>query len=191
MAAAAYRYRILVTNSVPSPGGAANVFNVGNDALLTDANVTSILNHLKTFLAAQTTYAYGTWSIGQRVLEFRPGVALPRIVAAAPVVQALGQSTILPTQLAAVVSWRTAFAGKSYRGRTFLGPFNNTVLSANNLHPTFVTNMSTAATNLIANIKLVTNPAWGLVVHSDKLSEDTPVTTAAIDSRVDTLRSRG
>jgi len=190
MGLAPYRYRILVANASPSPGGAQNVFNVGNDVLLTDAQVNTILGHIKTWYTAFSTYVYGSFTIGSRVLEFRPGVVAPRIVLATPAAQSSAISTPQPPQLAAVMSWRTALAGKSFRGRTFLGPLNIAALSSGTLAAAFTGTANTASTTLISAVKGVTNPAWGLVVHSDHMSEDTPITNGVMDARVDTMRSR-
>jgi len=190
MAVAPYRYRILVLNSTPAPGGGANVFMVGNDVALSDAQVTSICNHLKTFYTALGTYCGGLFTIGARVLEFHPGAVGPRVVPITPPQQANGVSAVLPPQLAAVISWRTAFAGRSFRGRTFLGPLNGAAVTSAALTPAFVTAANPAAATLLTNIKTVTAASWGLVVHSDKLNEDTPIITGTMDTRVDTMRSR-
>ncbi len=190
MAAAPYRYRILVTNTSPSPGGAANIFHVSNDVPLSDANVTSILNHLKTFYTAVGTYVYGAFSIGPRVLEYTPSGIAPRIVPVAAVGQTNVSSTPQPPQLAAVMSWRTALAGRSFRGRTFLGPLNLAALSSGALVGAFYSAANTAAATLITNVKTVTTAGYGLCVHSDHLALDTLITSGNMDPKVDTLRSR-
>lgn len=190
MSLAPYRYRIIVANNNPSPGGSINVFNAANDVLLSDTQVNNVLTQLKTFYSALSSYIGGTYSIGSRILEFRPGGVAPRIVLVAPQSQANTVSGPQPPQLAAVLSWRTALAGKSFRGRTFLGPLNSAALSGTSLAGAFTAAANTAAAALIANVRTQTSASWGLVVHSDERSEDTQISLGNMDSRVDTIRSR-
>jgi hypothetical protein len=190
MAVAPYRYRILTLNTLPGPGGGANVFNVASSAALTDANLTSILAHLKTFYTAVGSYVPGVFTIGSRILEFTPGAPAPTIRTVASASQTNASSSPLPGQLCSVVAWRTALAGKSYRGRTFLGPLNAAALTGTAISGAFIAAANAAAAALITNVRAVTDPAWGLVVHSDAIPTDTPVTSGLMDGRPDTLRSR-
>lgn len=186
----AYRYRVIVENSVGVSGKSLNVFNVGSDALVSDANVTLMLGDLKTFYTAIATYVYGTYSIGARVLEYQAAGGPPRIVTVAPVAQVSAASASLPPQLSVVVAWRTALAGKSYRGRTFLGPLNGAAQAGGAVTAAAQTAVNTAAANLITNLKPRTTGSVGLVVHSDHANVDTPVVVGATDLRMDTMRSR-
>jgi hypothetical protein len=190
MALAAYRYRILVTNTGPSVTTGVNVFNVGNDTALPDANVTNLLTAIKALYSSLTTYVPGSFSIGSRVLEYHVGTAAPRIVPVAAQAQTNAISAVLPPQLAAVLSWRTATGGRSYRGRTYLGPLNGAAVANQTLVGAFTGAANTAAATLITACKAQVTAPWGLIVHSETAATDTPVLTGNMDSRVDTLRSR-
>ena len=190
MAVAPYRYRIVVSNTSNVSGTSNNVFNIGNDVALADATITNMLNAIKNFYAALATYVNGTFSIGSRVLEYRPGVPAPRIVPVAAVTQVLTASSPLPAQLAAVMAWRTALAGRRYRGRTYIGPLNQAALTNQSLNGTFITNANAAAATMITAIKALPTAGYGLVVHSDAAPDDTLIASGNMDTRPDTIRSR-
>lgn len=190
MPLAAYRYRIFVENAVQVSGKSLNVWNVGSDAVISDANIALILGDLKTFYTALATYVCGTFSIGSRILEFAAAGGPPRIVAVAAVAQTNAVATPLPGQLALCLSWRTALAGKRYRGRTFLGPLNVAVNASGAVVAGAITAVNNAAAVLVPAVKPRTTGAWGLVVHSAAVPTDTPITLGTIDTRMDTVRSR-
>lgn len=190
MALLAYRYRILVENSTGVSGKSYNVFSVGSDAVVSDANVALILGDLNTFYTAITTHVYGTYSIGSRILEYQP-TGPPRIVSVAAVGRTNNAASPLPAQLALCVNWRTALAGRSYRGRTFLGPLNGAANSTSGgVTGAAITAVNNACAALITAVKPRTTGSHGLIVHSDQVPTDTDITLGTTDTRMDTMRTR-
>ncbi len=172
-------------------GKAVNIFHVtsGTSATLSDSQLTNVLTDLKLLYTAFGTYTTITWSIGSRILELLPDGSPPVIRNVAALSQAPGVGTVMPAQLAAVVSWRTAFAGPSFRGRTFLGPLGNTAITAGSLNSAFLTAVNPAAAAVITNMPAHAN-GGGLCVRSGVRQVDTLVTAANVNSKVDTLRKR-
>ena len=104
-------------------------------------------------------------------------------------------STALPKQTAGVISLRTAFAGRAFRGRSYF-PFPSEIDNlANGLPgPSLVTSLNTIGTILIAS-RAVTNGAtsetWTPVVYHRNLGT-TDVLVAAIGRSIwGTQRRRG
>lgn len=104
-------------------------------------------------------------------------------------------------QSALVVSWRTGLAGRSNRGRTYLGGLDNDILAdANHVTSAFATAVTAGANNFIVAVQ-----AWGweLSVASYYSGVDgngrpvpraeaviTPVTFAIVNTRLDSQRRR-
>lgn len=186
-------YRITCESSGASVSGKAiNIFHVtaGSDTTLPLATINGILTDLKALYTPAATYMTTNWTIGSRVLEYLPNGDAPVIIGATPQVQAMSGSQAMPPQLAAVISWRTPKAGPSFRGRTFLGPLNQTAFSATSLSGAFTAAMNTAATTLITALQTRIGGNGGLVIRSEVKKLDTPVVSATMNSKVDTLRKR-
>lgn len=99
-----------------------------------------------------------------------------------------GANTPLPYQVAAVVSWRTGVAGKSFRGRSYIAGWNEAGNSATGrIDAAVVTDLKDAAENLVAALQAVDTP---LVIYSRKLDVATPVTSVQVDNRWDIQRRR-
>ena len=96
----------------------------------------------------------------------------------------------LPPQVACVVSWKTLLSGKSYRGRTYLGPLSkDNVDTLGKLSSADQTVMVNAATALISGLSGMT-PAAHLVVWSRKLGTFQPILNAHVGNYLDTIRRR-
>lgn len=99
----------------------------------------------------------------------------------------------LPLDTSLCISWRTALAGRSYRGRTYLPPFH---MNANDdsggtvPHPTsaYIDGLAIQAAKLIDDL-VAANAV--LCVYSRKLEAATTITGGYIDSSWDTQRRRG
>lgn len=186
-------YRITCESSGASVSGKAiNIFHVtaGSASTLPLGTINGILTDIKAFYTPAATYMTTNWTIGSRVLEYLPGGTAPVIIGATPQVQVMSGSNAMPPQLAAVVSWRTPLAGPSFRGRTFLGPLNNTAFSAASLSGAFTAAMNTAASTLITALQTRITGNGGLVVRSTVQQLDTPVVSGVMNTKVDTLRKR-
>ena len=104
-------------------------------------------------------------------------------------------TTATPAQLAQVISWRTALAGRSYRGRTYIGPVVLGALSGSTFSTTVVTAAQAAADALVANSNgstdyqlVVLSRFSGGVERPNPIG--TPITSALVGNRVETQRRR-
>jgi hypothetical protein len=99
-----------------------------------------------------------------------------------------------PNNIAVVMSWRTGFSGRSFRGRTYHAGILNTEVSDNLISTTLANNLLADATTLLSD--LVTG-GHNLVVFS-QFADGSPRVTgvgtainqAIIDTRIDTQRRR-
>ena len=137
---------------------AVNTWHVAPDtAGWLGADTTAIANtfigYLKTFYdAVNAAGVYGGQTIGGVVVEYEYGED-PKYVPATPQIATdTGTGALYPPQLAAVVSWRTALAGRSFRGRTYLGVLRSQAFGGNMLTSTFVSAVNTAATTLAGRV---------------------------------------
>lgn len=64
----------------------------------------------------------------------------------------------LPEQLAALISWNTAFRGRSGRGRTYFGGFDEADNTAGQVDTGLLASLASFAGDLMADA-----PAWGIV----------------------------
>lgn len=101
---------------------------------------------------------------------------------------------MLPTQTAGLITKRTAFAGRSYRGRLYVpfpGEADNAVMSTPSAG--YVTRLIALATQVIANV-IVTNGAnaetWVPVLWHRETATTTPLADAVARSEWATQRRR-
>jgi hypothetical protein len=194
MATVAYS-RWTMQNSNPGGSGpAVNVFHILHGTTRPAAgDWTAFANAFKTFYGAIALYGMGTYTIAQRVLYY-PHTGGPAEIA--PVnsqTQAMTGSTAVPTQLAAVISWRTLLAGPRYRGRSYIGPLSQGGCPSSFLAGAFTTALAGAGATLISSIASTAGAGNGLAVHSHAPSADeilTLITSCAVDSKADTQRRR-
>jgi len=105
-------------------------------------------------------------------------------------------SPLLPTSVAACVSLRTGFTGRSARGRLFLPGLTETQIAGNTIDPAWVNNITTAFEEL--RTILATNYSgggWSVTSFINAgvprtAGRQLPITTVQVDSRVDTQRRR-
>jgi hypothetical protein len=90
--------------------------------------------------------------------------------------------TAAPYQLANVVSLRTPFVGRSFRGRIYLGPLAASAINDPTMNGALVTAAQTAINTLVASGKLV--------VYSEKIPAATVVTSALVNANIETQRRR-
>lgn len=94
-----------------------------------------------------------------------------------------------PADVAIAITWRTGLRGRSYRGRTYLGPLGSSTIDSGG-------RLNAAQRDRIVGAapKLIGDPAtrdWQICVLSRVQSVATPVTSADIDHEFDTQRRRG
>jgi len=105
-----------------------------------------------------------------------------------------------PSWLAAVISWRTASAGRSRRGRSYLGGVYEAAIVGNNITSTYSTKLATYRDALLAAYTVGgTVAGYKLVVYSRKLASvpgtqcqdsSTLITSAVIDDPLGSMKSR-
>jgi hypothetical protein len=202
----------LQINAVRDMGGGnecVNVFHVAPGVGgWVGANTTSVANlwigYLKTmFDAFATAGLFGGQTIGSTVIEYEHNEAPKYVPATAVSVISSTGGAVQPLQLAAVISWRTALAGRRYRGRSFLGPLTATAVNSGALSSGFVTGVNTAAATYAARRE----GDWAPVVVSKsgqywrktgnhtyesltRTGFTTPITSGSTTSAIRTMRSR-
>lgn len=115
------------------------------------------------------------------------GPSSPAIGSAALAVTGTGSSSGLPLQTCAVLTLRTGFAGRSFRGRMYLPALGTTLATGHLLN----TGQVTACCNAFADLFTLLNTTAGIVsVVSQTLGVKTPVTEVTVDNRPDIQRRR-
>lgn len=144
-------YEITCTGTgVSGSGPFVNVFHV--HTVDTPVNTSAIATAFKNFYTSiASIYSSNmTLSVPSKVLHLGTP---PDIMPVSPfTVSGSGGSSMDPPQIAAVVTWRTPFAGRSYRGRTYLGPLHGNSSVAGIFGSSITTPIQTAATALITAI---------------------------------------
>lgn len=186
-----------------------NTFHVAPDAGgWAGADTTAIANYwigrLKTFYDACVTAGLrGGGTIGGTVIEYEYQEAPKYVPATAQSVASGSGGTLQALQLACCVSWRTALAGRRYRGRTYLGPLTTTAVSMPALAASFVSGVNAAATTLIAgasgSFKLAVMSKSGLFwiktgdheySSGNRDGFTTHITSGSASNAIRTMRSR-
>lgn len=201
-------------STISGLNAAVNTWHVGTAGVPTTAEANAVLAPFKTFYDNIAVFrpTGATTSIGTRVLYFelawwtkpvgKPGTPgyvkgffnnPPLIVPATALTSTAGTGggQSVP-QLASVVSWKTNRAGRSYRGRTYLGPPGSTPVSGNQIAGASVTAINNAAAALPGAVAAVTVQGSGaaLVVFSATKGSYDSVISGSSDAIWDTMRSR-
>jgi hypothetical protein len=94
----------------------------------------------------------------------------------------------LPNAVAAMISWSTALRGRSFRGRSYLPGFTESVSDGNSPDAGTITALEAFADDLIANYGGGSGPALG--VASRKLGVLNPITARSVSAKWRTQRRR-
>ena len=177
-----------------------NIFHV-NTIDTTSTRVDLIRSKLGTFFtSSQPIYCTDTSQIiPTKVL--RVDVDPPQYVASAQQSPTgTGGTSHAPAQICMVVSWRTATATRSGRGRTYLGPLSlGAVETTGALKTTSCATVSTAATTLIAALAAIAadcylvvwrRPVKDKVTHFVTPGAATQITSASVSTNPYTQRRR-
>lgn len=143
----------ITAESTPGASGVGNAINVfhvkSTSGAVADCN--SAIVALKAFYDALVIW-YPTGhpvTIGNSVVDLTmdpPGYVLATPLTSTP----SGGTSCLPAQVAAVISWKTVFAGPSFRGRTYLGPLIPAACQTDGtLSPSMIINMNTAGLGIV------------------------------------------
>lgn len=197
-------WRVVCSGKLYGTEDWANVFHVNPAGAFNHAEVLDAFENLYTQDASGGGMAWLKPCKGQAVAGEAIGVTLTQmslqsvLTPAPPEIRTMnhlgGQNTAggMPLEVSLVVSWKTALAGRSYRGRTFLPPFheNQNDDSGGTLpHPATATvnGLAINAEKLLSD--LVTANAV-LCVYSRTLAAANTITGGYIDYEWDTQRRR-
>lgn len=181
------------TQQLTSAGGTGpfyNVFHLGSAIQLTSADVSSVNNAFKAFYTSLAPFLSNATTVtcGFKAIQFTdPPTILAGTQQTVSGTNATGQAA---PQNAMCVSWRTDRAGRSYRGRTFIGPLGyNTVGIGGQITTTAANAAAPAGVTLINAIGAIHVGTY-LGVYSHKHNLLTPILSVAVSTAVRTQRSR-
>jgi hypothetical protein len=166
-----------------------NVFAV-RAILLDDIELNKIAGRFTTFygaLVAANVYPQD-WRCNNMSASRTQAAGNQRRDVAMNVGQPSGTNQPFPSQIAIVLSHQTAFSGKSFRGRTYLGP---NALAARAPDGTIAGSVRDAIKNAADALRTgLATDQHELLVWSRKLASTTPVVAAKVGPYFDTMRSR-
>jgi len=166
---------------------AVNVWHVvtGSPADSTDADE-AIVRVDAFFEAIKVFMRPGIWTHGNRVttLDETPN----RLIAASSLTTTTTGTTNAPASVAAGITWLTDFIGKSFSGRSFIGPLANGGVASDglNINSSFRTALLSAAEDLVDPL----TSGGRFCVWSEKLEVGTPITGWNVRSGIRTQRRR-
>lgn len=169
-----------------------NIFHVELPDAPTDLDAQKVTQCFEDFYTALHLIYPDTVGIypSERVVTIE---ATPRILSAAGAAIAGTATEATGPQLAALISWRTPYAGPRYRGRTYLGPLGANVIDGDSgqIIGGLQANILDAGTDLIADIAAL-GDGYALGVYSAVAGFQalTPITSCAAQFRVATQRRR-
>lgn len=144
-----------------------------------------------TNLAAQATaWATSTTFRGCTATLLDSAGRAAEVAESVPATPSSGSGTgVLPTEVAAACTLRTSRAGRSYRGRVFLGGFSSNVVnsSTGRFHTTY---LGQAQGVVLQFLRAMRTAGYTPVVLSTTRSEATPVTAVDLGDVFDVQRRR-
>ena len=147
----------------------------------------TLIGHLKTYYNALGVAGLaGGYDIGTVVLEYQTGQP-PKYIGCTAQSSTGAAGGTVPYQCAAVATWRTALAGKSYRGRSFMGPIISTAQNGQAWNSTNVGQWNTALGTFLTNVG---STMFDLCVASITKDSSESVITGAFTGAMRTMRSR-
>lgn len=157
------------------PGAASTT--LANEAI---TKIDTFFEAIKSHLAADT------WTHGRRVTTVN---LLPNVVVPATPLTTVGTGTNRgPQNCCCGISFTTAFIGKSYRGRAYLGPLSQLAIgtTGNQLSASLISDVATAGTAL----RTATAGGAQLAVWSEKLQVANAVVGHSVGGGILTQRRR-
>lgn len=192
-------YRISATKNPQSTmsGQTVNVWHLTSD---TNAipDVQKGITALVAFYDALKAESYGgnAWNIGASVT--RIDVKPPTFMATTPGSSLpTGTLPFFPAQVAWVISWKTIFAGRSYRGRTYFGPLVASACDTAGFATATATTHVNSAIAAIVNFNNTNGPGLMFGVYSTETGGairptpvNTPIVTGSFNGAPRTQRRR-
>jgi len=100
-------------------------------------------------------------------------------------------ATILPLQVAAIVTWRTPFIGRRYRGRTYLPTATEAESNGTAWSNAYLTAMAAFADDVLGmGTPSIDHAEWTLVVGTDLVTPKPTVTTYTVQPVQGIIRRR-
>lgn len=163
------------------------VASQGDANLVAETMASTLVTHKGTFtplILADTAYTEVT------AYCYPTGGPAAKYIGTAPVAGVVGNSTFgpLPLQVCAVVSLRTGFAGRSYRGRMYLPATGQPLEADHQMSNTDCQSLAQGYVSFLHDVDF--NNAGKPVVVSTKLGTATPIASVVVDSRLDIQRRR-
>lgn len=166
---------------------AVNVWHFMTAGAPSTTDADQAIDAVDAFFTSLTAFmAPGSWVHGSRVttVDETPNRVVP---ATSEATTTTGTSNAA-RQVAAGITWNTAFIGRSYTGRTYVGPLSNGAINTDGL--TITTGFATALTSAAAALYAPTASGAALCVWSEKLQAGSDVVGAVIRSGLRTQRRR-
>lgn len=137
-----------ITSESSNAAEAVNVWHFRCPSAASTTLADEAIAKLDTFFEAIKAHlAPDTWTHGRRVTTVDQ---VPNVVIPATSLTTLGTGTNRgPQQVAIVLSWQTAFIGRSYRGRSYIGPLSQLAIGTSGNAPS-ASALSDIATNATA-----------------------------------------
>lgn len=163
---------LTVRTQLVNTDGSGPDYNVHHiEAIGTDLSVSA-----NAFIADLTTFYTAIKGLYRTGVSISVGnsaqtvVKPPLIVSTVPqIVAGTGATPGGPPEMSLVLTWRTAIAGRSYRGRSYIGPLSTTVTSQPVPQAANITTLQNAANALVAASKASLN--YTMVVFSPHLTD--------------------
>lgn len=175
------------TSEFSGPQKAVNVWHFQTADDISSLQVSDAIGRIDTLFEAIKAYLWpGTWTHGARVTTV--GVLPPELLPSTPLTTTSSATQKVAAQVAAGVTWNTAFLGRSYRGRTFFGPLGTGALDGTGLQldATFLSTLSTACSTAMT----VTTNGAQMCVYSKKLNQGHAVVGNIARGGLRTMRGR-
>lgn len=177
----------ITAESTTIPSLVVNVFHFSVDDPIVTSEVQECVDQLDAFYEAIKGIIYGSViRCGSRVVTVGPPPN--QVISVTPRDTTTTGSSPAPYSASAGVTWRTANIGKSYTGRSYLGPLALAALGGDGL--TVASSAVTIVQNAANNLLLPTANGGQLVVWSPTLGVATDVTGAQARPGLRTQRRR-
>ncbi len=185
--------QITASSTIGAGNTAVNTYHFHPDSgnVWAGTNRVTVANQLITALKNMYT-SWGTaglinaYTIGGVVIEYERGQA-PIYVGATPQTSTGANGVAVPYQVAAVCTWRTALAGKSYRGRSYVGPALLTSCGGQAWTSAYITALNAAVGTFLTAVAAT---PFDLCIASEVQNSSESVITGSFSNALRTMRSR-
>lgn len=156
--------RAVVSGAMPGGERWANVFHFRGDTV-SDEEAAAIASRLRDFYTGFQDQLSNRWRAEECAVSATDSIGPTRVPPWETMV-GNASATPMPNDCAIVVSWRTAFRGRSYRGRTYLGGWTTSAVDAPASSAPVVLASYTSAIAVAAE-GLIQDTPPDLVIHSE------------------------